>query len=125
MGITNFAQIMHNWQRMCEYFDEHYHEDCCHICPIHNCDAIWAMEKTTNWEEIEESINTWAAEHKEPIYPSWREYLKEKGLITSTNVYFLMKNETGARIDDILNENADCPIPAEIATALGLEPKYE
>ena len=123
--MINFTQTMHNWQRMCKYFDEHYQEDCCHVCPIHNCDAIWAMDETTDWGKIEESINAWAAEHPEPKYPTWREYLKEMGLTTSTNVYFSSENGAGIRINDTLNENADCPIPAEIAVALKLEPKYE
>lgn len=124
MGMTNFAQTMHDWQRMCKYFDEHYHEDCCHICPIQNCGAIWEMEDTTDWGEIEEIINTWAAEHKEPIYPSWREYLKKMGLTTSKNVYFSDENGAGIKHEDGLTEKANQPIPAKIATALGLEPKY-
>ena len=88
MGITNFTQTMHDWQRMCKYFDEHYHEDCCHICPIQNCGAIWEMENTTNWKEIEEIISTWAAEHKEPIYPTWREYLKKIGVVIERNIEY-------------------------------------
>jgi hypothetical protein len=83
------------------------------------------MDETTDWGKIEESISAWATEHPEPKYPTWREYLKEKGLTTSTNVYFSSENGARIRINDTLNENADCPIPAEIATALGLEPKYE
>lgn len=130
MGITSFAQIMHDWQRMCKYFDEHYHEDCCHICPIQNCGAIWEMEDTTDWGEIEEIVNTWSAEHPEPKYPSWREYLKKIGLIdeqhiqfqeySPNNVYY--KTEKNAAI---LNEKANQPIPAKIADVLGLEPHYE
>ena len=123
--MTNFAQTMHDWQRMCKYFDEHYHEDCCHICPIQNCGAIWEMDDTTNWKEIEEIINVWAAEHKEPIYPSWREYLKKMGLTTPKNVYFADENGAGIKPEDGLTEKANQPIPAEIATALGLEPRYE
>jgi len=125
MGMINFAQTMHNWQRMCNYFDEHYQEDCCHICPIHNCDAIWAMDEATDWEKIEESINDWAAEHPEPKYPTWREYLKEKGLITPKKIYFSDEYNAGFKLEDRLNEKADQPIPAKIATALGLEPHYE
>ena len=123
--MTNFAQTMHDWQRMCNYFDEHYHEDCCHICPIQNCGAIWEMEDTTNWGEIEEIISTWAKEHKEPIFPSWREYLKKMGLITPKSVYFSDENGAGVKLEDGLTEKANQPIPAEIATALGLEPRYE
>lgn len=122
--MTNFTQTMHNWQRMCNYFDKHYNEDCCHICPIQNCGAIWEMEDTTDWKKIEEIVNTWSAEHKEPIYPSWREYLKKMGLTTSKNVYFSDEYSAEVKLEDRLTEKADQPIPAEIATALGLESKY-
>ena len=128
--MTNFTQIMHDWQRMCKYFDEHYQEDCCHVCPIHNCDAIWAMDETTDWGKIEELINAWAAEHPEPKYPTWREYLKEIGVVIERNISYPENGPEGLYIVEknhalILNENADCPIPAEIAIALKLEPKYE
>lgn len=125
MGMTNFAQTMHNWQRMCKYFDEHYHEDCCHICPIHNCDAIWAMDEATDWGKIEEIVNTWAAEHPEPKYPTWREYLKKIGLTTPKSVYFSDENGAGVKLEDGLTEKANQPIPTEIAAALELEPHYE
>jgi len=126
MGMTNFAQTMRDWQRMCKYYDEHYQEDCCHICSLQSCGAIWEMDDTTNWKEIEEIVNTWAAEHPEPKYPTWREYLKEMGLIGSKTVYF--SDDYGAevkKLEDGLTEKANQPIPAEIATALGLEPHYE
>lgn len=122
MGMTNFAQTMHDWQRMCKYFDEHYHEDCCHICPIKSCGAIWEMANITNWEEFEEIINTWAAEHPEPKYPTWREYLTKIGLIKETKLWNYKRQET---TEYMLNENADRPIPAVIAAALGLEPCHE
>jgi len=122
MGMTNFAQTMHDWQRMCKYFDEHYHEDCCHICPIQSCDAIWMMDDTTDWGKIEKEINIWAAEHPEPKYPTWREYLKKMGLTTPKSVYFSDENGAGVRLEDGLAEKANQPIPAEIAAAIGLEP---
>jgi hypothetical protein len=87
------------------------------------------MEKTTNWEEIEEKISTWTAEHPEPKYPTWREYLKKIGVVIERNIKYFENGPEGLYIvgkdnAPILNENADCPIPAKIATALGLEPKY-
>lgn len=58
MGMTNFAQTMRNWQRMCKYLDEHYEDESCRICLIHNCDAIWEMDEATDWGKIEEIVNT-------------------------------------------------------------------
>lgn len=125
MGMTNFTQTMRNWQRMCKYFDKHYEDECCRICLIHNCDAIWAMDEATDWGKIEEIVNTWAAEHPEPKYPTWREYLRKMGLTTPKSVYFSNEDGAGVKLEDDLAEKADQPIPAEIATALGLEPHYE
>ena len=123
--MTNFAQTMHDWQRMCKYFERHYSDACCEHCPLESCGAVWEMDDTINWEEFEKKISTWAAEHKEPIYPTWREYLKEKDLITSKKVYFSDEYGAGFKLEDCLNKNADRHIPAKIATALGLEPHYE
>ena len=125
MGMTNFAQTMHDWQRMCKYYDKLYNTECCNNCRLENCGAIWEMDDTTNWEDYERVISIWASEHKEPIYPSWREYLKKMGLTTPANVYFSDEYGAGVKVNDVLNEKADCPISAEIATALGLEPRYE
>ena len=125
MGMTNFAQTMRNWQRMCKYFDEHYEDECCRICLIHNCDAIWEMDEATDWGKIEEIVNTWAAEHPEPKYPTWHEYLKKMGLITSMKVYFSDENGAGVKLEAGLTKKANQPIPAEIAAALGLEPCNE
>lgn len=130
MGMTNFTQIMHNWQRMCAYYDKFYQEDSCHFCPIKKCDSIWEMRDVTNWKEYEEIISTWAAEHPEPKYPTWREYLKKIGVVIERNIDYFENGPKELSIvtkhnAPILNENADQPIPAEIATALGLEPHYE
>lgn len=123
--MTNFTQTMRDWQRMCKYFERHYNYACCEHCPLESCGAVWEMDDTINWEDFEKKISTWTAEHPEPIYSSWREYLKEKGLITSTKVYFSDEYGAGFKLEDCLNENADRPISTEIATALGLEPHYE
>ena len=63
--MTDFAQTMHNWKRMCEYFEKHYEENCCDYCPLTGCGAIWEIDKE-NWEDFEKKINTWAAENPEP-----------------------------------------------------------
>jgi hypothetical protein len=50
-------------------------------------------------QEAETIITTWVAEHTEPVYPSWWEWLAAGGL------------------------DPDDPIPADIAQKLGIEPK--
>lgn len=118
MGLTKFAQTMHDWQRMCKYFENHYD---CNYCPLKNCGAIWEMDDITDWEKIEKSIDTWAAENPEPKYPTWREYLVNIGLIKETVLWNYNEQET---IKYFLNEKAESPILPEIAEKLGLKPQY-
>lgn len=126
--MANFTQTMHDWQRMCKYYDEHYSENCCEECPLGGCGAIWEMDYIKDWEDFASKIEDWAQKHPEPQFPTWREYLKKIGLIMECDCQYSeyhpdrinVKTEKNAAI---LNEKADKPISAEIATALGLEPK--
>ena len=117
--MTDFAQTMHNWKRMCEYFEKQYEQDCCDYCPLTGCGAIWEMDKE-NWEDFEKKINTWAAENPEPKYPTWREFIKEMGLTNERKV----AGCNGVTTYDTLNEKADEPIYPEMAEKLGLKPCY-
>lgn len=126
--MVNFAQTMHDWQRMCKYYDEHYNENCCEECPLEGCGAIWEMDYIKDWEDFAAKIENWAKKHPEPVYPTWREYLKKMGLIKERNCEYYERCPDGINVKTeknaaILNEKADKPISAEIATALGLEPK--
>lgn len=126
--MTNFAQTMHDWQRMCKYYDTHYNEDCCEKCPLGGCGAIWEMDYIKDWEDFASKIEDWAEKHPEPVYPTWREYLMKMGLIVERNCQYYESdlNEINIKTEKnaaILNEKANRPISAEIAAALGLEPK--
>ena len=110
--MADFVQTMKDWRRMCKTFTTDDDESCCEGCPImaleideHGCDAIfseWADK--ADWEEVEDVIETWAAEHPEPVYPSWYEYLTDMYIAT-------------------WNMIKDKSIPADIAEKLGLQPK--
>ena len=128
--MTNFAQIMHDWQRMCNYFEKQYDYACCEYCPLESCGAIWEMSYIKNWEEFEKKITDFVKAHPEPKYPTWREYLKKIGVVIERNIKYTENGPEGQYIvgkdnASILNEKADCPIPDEIATALGLEPQHD
>lgn len=105
--MTDFAQTMHNWKRMCEYFEKHYEENCCDYCPLTSCGAIWEMDKE-NWEDFDVKINTWAAENPEPKYPTWREFIHN------------YCNSCGYDISVFMDQQ----IHPEIAEKLGLKPQY-
>ena len=61
----------------------------------------------------EKRIMSWAAEHPEPVYPTWAEWLETVGVVdvNQDKGFILMKPEV---------KN---PIPADIAQKLGIEPK--
>lgn len=55
----------------------------------------------------------WAAEHPEPVYPTWYEWLKDNGLT--------FHDAESSWIG--FTERIHHPIPADIAQKLGLEQK--
>jgi hypothetical protein len=72
-----------------------------------------------DFEDAAEAIAQWAAEHTEPVYPTWGEYL------VSINALY-------ERWDDHVNYYDSVeyavkamrkPIPADIAEKLGIQPK--
>jgi hypothetical protein len=113
--MSDFVQTMKDWRRMCKAFTTDDDKSCCEGCPImaleideHGCDAIfseWADK--ADWEEVEDVIETWAAEHPEPMYETWGQYFRR---------YYGLEYCKG---HEILLEN----IPADIAQKLGIEPK--
>jgi hypothetical protein len=62
-------------------------------------------------QEAETCITTWAAEHPEPKYPTWEDFLESVGLgeFVSGTARLAWLRETH--------------IPADIAQKLGIEPK--
>jgi hypothetical protein len=65
--------------------------------------------------ESEKAIMDWAAEHPEPVYPTWVEYLVGIGVIPHE-----IRLETA---DTLMDTHLLKPIPADIAQKLGIEPK--
>ena len=113
---------------MCKAQEAIEKTDPCRVCPImaleideHGCDAIfseWADK--ADWEEVEDVIETWAAEHP-VVYPTWGEYL------VSINALY-------ERWDDHVNDYDIAeyvvkairkPIPADTAQKLKLQPKED
>ena len=88
----------------------------CINCPLHQMDScadecsIGAF--VLNTADIERKVMSWAAEHPEPVYPTWCEWLVDAGLIVKSGDAYAF-----------LFGNAMKPIPAEIAEKLGIQPK--
>lgn len=117
--MADFVQTMNDWRRMCKYYDEKTGNNSCDFCPLNGCNAIYEDDGNTDYSDIEEKVAAWAAEHPEPVYPTWKEWLEEQRVV----VHFDSVNEKGKKVKWELTNKSNCPIPADIAQKLGIEPK--
>lgn len=100
--MAEFKKVMQQWRRFCKS-----HNNCgeCEFDGKGIC--VEAHLSDVPYTDIELRIMAWAAEHPEPVYPSYLE------------VFEWGHEKTWAEIKDILAS----PIPADIAQKLGIEPK--
>lgn len=77
--MTDFAKTMHDWRRMCKYYEHVDDGNPCDPCPLFGkCGAIFEMDEETDWEEYEDIIDKWAEEHPEL---RWIDILKQYGIV--------------------------------------------
>lgn len=111
--MAEFQDVMRQWGRYCKGYTENHNDDCSG-CPFEingSCNS-YAKDNAQYAEQIEKHIMAWAAEHPEPVYPTWGEWLQEIGVA-----------EVGSGMLSIHPATAEQPIPADIAQKLGIEPK--
>ena len=112
--MAEFQEVMRQWKRMCDTYTTDDAANCCKGCRMagRGCGAIYETDNADP-DVIERETMTWAAEHPEPKYPTWYEWLVSVGVLG-------------------INKDRDCimlkpelrhPIPADIAEKLGIEPK--
>ena len=117
--MAEFQEVMRQWNRMCNVIDKTKYicsdAENGYICPMRDnglcCKSISAQtdEDRANGEKI---IMSWAAEHPEPVYPTWGEWLQSMGVAV-----------LGSGMLSIHPAIAEQPIPAELAEKLEIEPK--
>ena len=107
--MSDFVQTMKDWRRMCQFMDKEYGNSSCDKCPLGGCSAVYEMCGKENFANMERDISAWAAEHPEPVYPTWIDVMKMYGVTDETGYCYL--------------DSAYKPIPADIAEKLGIEPK--
>lgn len=118
MGQHNFQEVMRQWQRMCKSMQEK-NMSCKEDCLLGHNPTCGELEYATP-EEIKNAetvIMKWAAEHPEPVYPTWWEWLASIGAVTCK-----VKPDVAS---ELIETGLLDPIPADIAQKLGLEPKGE
>jgi hypothetical protein len=68
---------------------------------------------------VEAAVMRWAAEHPEPVYPTWGEWLVAQDIITE----YGRIECGGSGVCGVFTDKGGQPIPADIAQKLGIEPK--
>ena len=119
------GEVLVKWQRMC---DKHVCPECgkpklSDICPIilersthFSCDDCVTEMSLESLAEVEEIVMRWAKDHPEPVYPTWKEYLLDIGVIPDDAV-------PPDYVQELIVMCVDKPIPADIAQKLGLKAK--
>jgi len=109
--MAEFQEVMRQYVRLCES-----QENCSH-CPVYRfygCfNTVKRVSECNDADMFERTIMEWAAEHPEPVYPTWWEYLYEIGGMQ------VVSSEHYSAVRTCLSN----PIPADIAEKLGIEPK--
>ena len=124
--MAKFTEVMRQARRMCETFCDGN----CSKCPIGNAKALECGITPTSemdCKEAERRVMQWAAEHPEPVYPSWEEGWKQ---LFPNGIDVPCPSEYDAKygIDCFKFSCKSCkkrPIPAEIAGKLGIRPKED
>ena len=118
MAEHSFREVMHEVNRLCTA-----NGNCDQNCPLENMGCCGNLgthcSDPLQAERIENIVMAWAAEHSEPVYPTWEEWLGKQGVLDYRGDY----NPVTKHIDRFLNSKAKKPIPADIAEKLGLKPK--
>ena len=109
MAEHSFREVMHEVNRLCMSRNV-----CDNDCPLENmgcCGNLGAhCSNPLQVERIEDTVTAWAAEHPEPVYPTWGEYIRNITGLDPVEV-------NGMRL--ALTRT----IPADIAQKLGIEPE--
>lgn len=111
--MSDFVQTMNDWRRMCESCDRNEKTGC--VVNGSVCAGFRKMIDEIDLEVVEAKVTAWAAEHQEPVYPTWVEYLVGIGIIPHE-----IRLETA---DALMDTHLLKPISADIAQKLGIEPK--
>ena len=118
--MAEFQEVMAHFKRMCEY--NQHKQECPMGCIMSDMNRPQCMrEAFEKPKTTEKTIMAWAAEHQEPVYPMWCEWLADKGVV---DVARMPVDYSGGIVTEIKpSGKMYARIPADIAQKLGIEPK--
>ena len=111
--MAEFCDVMKQWRRFCK---SHRHCGECEFDGKGICGDVHLSDVPAN--DIELRIMAWAAENPEPVYPTWHDFLYEKGVLRDRMVFGM----PDMIATDVATDKVNDPIPADIAQLLGLKP---
>lgn len=126
--MAEFTEVMRQAERLCAAYGGK-----CSMrnCPLddENACCILPDQDCKDYNELERIIMDWAAEHPEPVYPSWEAAWRQ--LFPDADIKRTFCPEIfGDRYkcdwchddNDSCDECLERPIPAEVAEKLGIKP---
>ena len=123
--MAEFTEVMRQARRMCK---EQQNINCCVRCPINKNGCMVAADaEYVDYADAEQEIMHWAAEHPEPVYPTWNEWYRKNfpdAYYDSKRIcpmVFACKRNCDSETN--CDKCRDRPIPADIAEKLGIKPK--
>lgn len=108
--MAEFAWVMKQWRRMCDSMQGGIAK--CDGCPLCKVLCQYKPNEKVNFAEAEKIIADWAAEHPEPRYPTFGEWLCDIGELTGCG-----------DAKEAMRRLFSDAIPAELAEKLEIEPK--
>lgn len=112
--VAEFQEVMRQLNRLCSHFQNCNENGCPMFDECGNIGAHCSGPKHSY--RIEKTVMAWAAEHPEPVYPTWADYISR----------LVVKDICTGKIsgpETVLTYAMNTPVPADIAQKLGIEPK--
>ena len=134
--MAEFQEMVREFHRLCET-QRKLHKNTCNKCPIKiaTFETMFQCYRYVLEEpkEAENIIMKWAAEHPEPVYPTWGEWLEQQGIcfsrltnysrVAGISIPQVFDYQIDGKTAFICGDKVNEPIPADIAEKLGIEPK--
>lgn len=126
--MAEYNDVIKQFKRMCQYYNNRATQnDCPLYCKGHGCNISHCRMLAFDDKKFQNVVMTWAEAHKEPVYPTWLEWLEKMEIMVDINdrlnSYEQVMEVCGEPLYSIPTTKVFCPIPADIAEKLGLEPK--
>lgn len=116
--MAEFSEVMRQFERMCHYYQGKC--ECPMGCSMDGVNISQCRKIAVEHPDVtEKKVMSWAAEHPEPKYPTWLEWLHTTSA-TDDSPDIPVGDGTIFRV--AIN---NIPIPVDIAKKLGIEPKEE